>query len=65
MRPIQLGKGRRGDKTSPLRPEEFTALRLLVYKRNWAGREVRPEACATASIVASRLRRAAVQDVAT
>ena len=65
MHTIPLARGRRGDKDSKLRPEEFDALRSLIYKCNWVGREARPEARATASILASRLPQATVQYIAT
>eukprot|EP00959_Pyramimonas_sp_CCMP1952_P044982 939722-Pyramimonas_sp.AAC.1 len=48
---------------SPLEPDEFRALRSLVYKFNWVGRESRPEAAGRASILASRLKSATIYDV--
>ena len=40
-------------------------MRPAIYKCDWVGWEARPEACATASILASRLPHAKVQGVAT
>ena len=61
--PIALAKGRRQQKTSKLTSEEFNALRSLTFKCNWLGRETRPEAAGLASIMASRLPQATVEDI--
>eukprot|EP00959_Pyramimonas_sp_CCMP1952_P162163 3390463-Pyramimonas_sp.AAC.1 len=48
IRPLTLARGRLSVKSSPLEPSEFKALRSLVYKFNWVGRESRPEAAGVA-----------------
>eukprot|EP00959_Pyramimonas_sp_CCMP1952_P465348 9488138-Pyramimonas_sp.AAC.1 len=63
VRPLSMAKGRMSDKSAPLGPDEFKALRSLVYKFNWVGRESRPEAAGIASILASRLKNATIYDV--
>ena len=64
LSPIKLAKGRRQQKDSKLNAEEFNLLRSLTFKCNWLGRETRPEAAGLASIMASRLPHATVEDVA-
>ncbi|CAE7837485.1 unnamed protein product, partial [Symbiodinium necroappetens] len=61
--PVALSKGRRSQKDSPLTKEEFQSFRSAVYKVNWVAKETRPEVCGTASLMASRLTRATVEDV--
>ena len=63
--PISLPRQRRSQPGAPLEKEEFEAFRSLVYKLNWVGRETRPEVAGTASIMASRLPQAKIQDVIT
>ena len=63
--PVPLLRSRRGQPDAALEKEEFEAFRSLVYKLNWVGRETRPEVAGTASIMASRLPQAKVQDVLT
>eukprot|EP00959_Pyramimonas_sp_CCMP1952_P038387 803015-Pyramimonas_sp.AAC.1 len=63
MRPLSVARGRLSHKDAPLEPSEFRALRSLVYKFNWLGREVRPEAAGVASIWASRLKAATTRDI--
>ena len=63
--PVPLLRSRRGQPDAVLEKEEFEAFRCLVYKLNWVGRETRPEVAGTASIMASRLPQAKVQDVLT
>eukprot|EP00913_Durusdinium_trenchii_P018774 g17642.t1 len=63
IHPVQLPKGRRGQHGESLSQEEFQALRSLVFKINWVGRESRPEAAGIASLMASRLPRATIGDV--
>ena len=63
MHPIRLPKGKASKKDSTLDTAEFNALRSLVYKANWVGRESRPEASGVASILASRLKDASIKDV--
>ncbi|CAK9075801.1 unnamed protein product [Durusdinium trenchii] len=53
---FHFGKWEKGE-------EEFQALRSLVFKINWVGRESRPEAAGIASLMASRLPRATIGDV--
>ena len=62
---VPLARGRRQQKESKLTKEEFEALRSLVFKLNWLGRESRPEASGIASIMASRLPHAVIEDVST
>ena len=62
---VPLARGRRQQKESKLTKEEFAALRSLVFKLNWLGRESRPEASGIASIMASRLPHAVIEDVST
>eukprot|EP00959_Pyramimonas_sp_CCMP1952_P136544 2857601-Pyramimonas_sp.AAC.1 len=63
IRPLPLARGRLTRKDSPLDSSEFKALRSLVYKFNWVGRESRPEAAGVASILASRLKAPTTGDV--
>eukprot|EP00959_Pyramimonas_sp_CCMP1952_P433770 9083339-Pyramimonas_sp.AAC.1 len=63
VRPVTVQKGRLARRDLPLEPEEFKALRSLVYKFNWIGRETRPEAAGVASILASRLKAATTGDI--
>ena len=65
VHPVPLPRGRKAQKDDALSTEEFNALRSLVYKVNWLGRETRPEAAGVASILASRLKHATVQDLLT
>ena len=63
VHPVQLSKERKKDKKASLQKEEFEALRSLIFKLNWLGRETRPEACGLASILASRLPSANIGDI--
>ena len=63
VHPVPLLKGRRSSPESHLNEEEFNALRSLVFKINWLARESRPEASGLASLMASRLPSAKIQDV--
>ena len=65
IHPIPLARGRRAEKEQKLSESEFSAFRSLIYKINWIGRESRPEASGIASIMASRLKVASVQDLLT
>eukprot|EP00959_Pyramimonas_sp_CCMP1952_P406462 8519068-Pyramimonas_sp.AAC.1 len=58
-----MAKGRMSDKDAALLPDELRALRSLVHKFNWVGRESRPEAAGVASILATRLKSATIYDV--
>ena len=60
---VPLAKGRRSQKDSPLTKEEFQNFRSAVYKVNWVAKETRPEVCGTASLMASRLVNATIDDV--
>ena len=62
VHPIPLAKGRRKD-GGALSTEEFTALRSAIYRINWVSKETRPELCGLASIMASRLPHATVDDI--
>ena len=63
IHPVLLAKGRRSEKDSPLQDEEFEAFRSAIYKVNWIAKESRPEVCGMASILASKLKNATVEDV--
>ena len=63
IHPIPLAKGRRQQAKESLSPEEFTALRSLIYKINWVARETRPEAAGLASVLASKLQHSRVEDI--
>ena len=63
VHPIALPKGRRQQAKEPVSDDEFTALRSLIYRINWVGRETRPEAAGLASIMASKLKHAKVEDI--
>ncbi|CAE6953093.1 GIP [Symbiodinium sp. CCMP2592] len=63
VHPVLLNKGRRSEKDSPLTQEEFEAFRSAIYKVNWIAKESRPEVCGMASILASKLKAATVEDV--
>ena len=63
IHPVALQKGRRTQKNSQLTAAEFNALRSLTFKFNWLWRETRPEAAGLASIMASRLPNATIEDV--
>ncbi|CAE7762985.1 unnamed protein product [Symbiodinium sp. CCMP2592] len=62
LRPIALVKGKRADKDSPLTEEEFQAFCAAIYKINWVAKESRPEMSGLASIMASNLKQATVED---
>ena len=62
VHPIPLAKGRRKD-GGPLSPEEFSALRSAIYRINWVAKETRPELGGLASIMASRLPHASIDDI--
>ncbi|CAE7224876.1 unnamed protein product [Symbiodinium necroappetens] len=59
---VPLTRERKRLQGEKLSPSKFEAFRSLVYKLNWLGRET-PEAAGAASIMASRLQVAIVQDV--
>ena len=63
IKPVLLEKGRKQDKNAPLLKEEFEALRSVIYKINWVAKESRPEMAGTASIMASRLKAATIEDI--
>lgn len=63
--PVHLQKGRRSTREALLSQDEFEGLRSLVYKINWVAKETRREVSGTASIMASRLGHATIQDVIT
>ena len=65
VHPVALNKSRRSEKNSPLSDEEFEAVRSAIYKVNWVAKESRPEVSGMASIMASKLKTATVDDVAT
>ena len=64
IHPITLPRGRRQSLKDPLTSDEFNLLRSLVYRINWVARESRPEAAGLASILASKLHHAKVEDIA-
>ncbi|CAE7545245.1 unnamed protein product [Symbiodinium sp. CCMP2592] len=61
--PVPLLKGRRSQKESALTKDEFESFRSAIYKVNWVAKETRPEVCGTASLMASKLKDATVDDV--
>ena len=63
VHPIPLARGRRQQSKDSLSSEEFSALRSLIYKINWIARETRPEASGLASILASKLQYAKIEDI--
>ena len=63
IKPVLLDKGRKAEKEAPLTPEEFAAFRSAIYKVNWVAKESRPEVAGMASILASKLKGATVEDV--
>ena len=65
VHPVILAKGRRSAKDSPLEPEEFAAFRSAIYRVNWVAKETRPEVSGLASIMASKMVNATVEDVLT
>ncbi|CAE6937198.1 unnamed protein product [Symbiodinium sp. CCMP2456] len=65
IRPIALEKSRKQDKKATLNQLEFEALRSAIYKINWVAKESRPEMAGLASIMASRLKVATIDDVLT
>ena len=60
---IKVSRGRMINGDIPLNEEEFEALRSMVYKLNWVGRECRPEAAGVASIIASNLKAPTIKDI--
>ena len=63
IHPISLPRGRRQNSKESLNDVEFNSLRSLVYRINWVARESRPEAAGLASILASKLKHARVEDI--
>ena len=63
IHPISLPRGRRQNSKESLNDMEFNSLRSLVYRINWVARESRPEAAGLASILASKLKHARVEDI--
>ena len=61
--PIPLPKHRRAMKDAELTEEEFQAMRSAVYKINWIAKETRPEMSGLASIMASKLKKAVIDDI--
>ncbi|CAE7645030.1 GIP [Symbiodinium sp. CCMP2592] len=62
LHPINLAKERRTARTEKLNREEFASLRSTIYRISCVGKECRPEMCGLASIMASRLDQATVED---
>ena len=65
VRPVLLEKHRKQDKKAALNKEEFELLWSAIYKINWLAKESRPEMAGLASIMASRLNVATIEDVFT
>ena len=63
LQAVPLVKGRRTERKAALTEEEFKAFRSILYKVNWVAKETRPEMSGMASILASRLQHATVEDV--
>ncbi|CAE7368225.1 RE1 [Symbiodinium sp. CCMP2456] len=61
--PIPLAKHRKALKEASLTEEEFQAMRSAVYKINWVAKETRPEMSGLASIMASKLKTATIDDI--
>ncbi|CAE7346579.1 RE1 [Symbiodinium natans] len=61
--PVPISKSRKGDKSVPLTMEEFKNFRSAIYKINWVAKETRPEVSGTASLMASKLTNATIDDV--
>ena len=65
LKTVPLDRGRRSLKHSPLTPSEFTLLRSGICRLNLVAKETRPEISGSASILASRLNEATIEDVLT
>ncbi|CAE7298113.1 unnamed protein product, partial [Symbiodinium microadriaticum] len=65
VRPVPLEKHRKQDRKAVLNETEFQLLRSAIYKVNWLAKESRPEMAGLASIMASRLSVATIDDVLT
>ena len=65
LQPVPLAKGRRSDRSSALQEDEFRAFRSCIYRVNWIAKETRPEVSGLASIMASKLSSACVEDALT
>ena len=65
LKTVPLDRGRQSLKNSPLTPSEFTLLLSGIYRLNWIAKETRPEISGAASILASRLNEATIEDVLT
>ena len=63
LQPVARAKGRRSERSSPLTEEEFKNFRSALYRINWVAKETRPEISGMASILASRLQHATINDV--
>ena len=63
LQEIEVSRQRKADKKDQVTMEEFKSLRSAIFKLNWLGREARPEVSGTASIMASALPRARVEDI--
>ncbi len=63
VHPIVLPSGRLTNGSDDLSVGEFESLRSLVYKLAWVGKETRPEASGTASILAQHLKAPTLNDV--
>eukprot|EP00974_Lingulodinium_polyedra_P004807 450774-Lingulodinium_polyedra.AAC.1 len=61
---VPLARGRLSQPDQELTHMEEAALRSLIYKIAWVGKEARPEAAGAASLLASRLKDAKIEDVA-
>ena len=65
VRPVPLEKHRKQDRKARLNNSEFQLLRSAIYKVNWLAKESRPEMAGLASIMASRLPVATIDDIFT
>ena len=63
LHPLKLPLGRKGDKSSRLKPDEFEAFRSMLYKVAWVAHQTRPEAAGVVSILSSRLKEGTIEDV--
>ena len=63
LEPIQMAKGRKADPKALASDSEVAQMRAVVGSLNWASREGRPDAAASASLSASKFPKPVVQDL--
>ena len=62
IKALELSRGRKSDKSSPLTPSELDEFRSMLYKISWVAHQTRPEASGMVSLLSSRLQQATVED---